>query len=67
MEPAEALEEMRRGMVARQLRGRQIRSERVLEAMLRVPRHEFVGEEFRARAYDDAPLPIGEGQTISQP
>jgi protein-L-isoaspartate(D-aspartate) O-methyltransferase len=35
--------------------------------MLRVPRHEFVAEEFRARAYDDGPLPIGEGQTISQP
>jgi len=54
-------------MVAQQLRGRQIRSERVLEAMLRVPRHEFVGEELRTRAYDDEPLPIGEGQTISQP
>ncbi|MGD0840952.1 MAG: protein-L-isoaspartate(D-aspartate) O-methyltransferase [Candidatus Acidiferrales bacterium] len=67
MDTPETLAEMRRGMVSRQLRGRQIRSERVLEAMLRVPRHEFVGEEFRARAYDDAPLPIGEGQTISQP
>jgi protein-L-isoaspartate(D-aspartate) O-methyltransferase len=54
-------------MVARQLRARNIRSERVLEAMMAVRRHEFVSEEFRARAYDDAPLPIGEGQTISQP
>jgi protein-L-isoaspartate(D-aspartate) O-methyltransferase len=70
-ETPEAIAELRRGkreeMVERQLRGRRIRSERVLEAMLLVPRHEFVAEEFCARAYDDAPLPIGEGQTISQP
>ena len=64
---AELLREERARMVSRQLRGRQIRSERVLEAMLIVPRHEFVTEEYWARAYDDAPLPIGEGQTISQP
>jgi protein-L-isoaspartate(D-aspartate) O-methyltransferase len=64
---AEALREKRALMVERQLRGRKIRSERVLEAMLVVPRHEFVAEEYWARAYDDAPLPIGEGQTISQP
>jgi protein-L-isoaspartate(D-aspartate) O-methyltransferase len=66
MESAEAMAAARGEMVARQLRGR-IRSERVLQAMLRVPRHEFVGAELRARAYDDCPLPIGEGQTISQP
>jgi protein-L-isoaspartate(D-aspartate) O-methyltransferase len=64
---ADALREKRALMVERQLRGRKIRSERVLEAMLAVPRHEFVAEEYWARAYDDAPLPIGEGQTISQP
>lgn len=54
-------------MVARQLRARGIRDERVLEAMSRVPRHEFVRCENRDEAYDDHPLPIGEGQTISQP
>ncbi len=57
----------RRDMVERQLRKRNIRSESVLEAMETVPRHEFVPEELRDRAYDDEPLPIGEGQTISQP
>lgn len=40
---------------------------RVLDAMRRVPRHEFVPSSLRARSYDDSPLPIGEGQTISQP
>ncbi len=54
-------------MVDEQLRARDIRDERVLEAMARVPRELFVPEELRARAYDDAALPIGEGQTISQP
>lgn len=54
-------------MVERQLRARGIVDERVLDAMLRVPRHEFVSEAYRGEAYDDHPLPIGEGQTISQP
>lgn len=54
-------------MVLSQLRRRGIRDERVLAAVERVPRHEFVAPEFRARAYEDDPLPIGEGQTISQP
>ena len=57
----------RAAMVQTQLRDRGIRDERVLAAMLRVPRHEFVAPEFRALAYDDCPLPIAEGQTISQP
>lgn len=57
----------RENMVSSQLRRRGIRDERVLAAMERVPRHEFVAPEFRHRAYDDEPLPIGEGQTISQP
>ena len=54
-------------MVERQLRGRDIVDERVLEAMERVPRELFVPEELRDRAFDDAALPIGAGQTISQP
>jgi protein-L-isoaspartate(D-aspartate) O-methyltransferase len=54
-------------MVERQLRGRDIRDEAVLEALGRVPRELFVGEEERSRAYADAALPIGHGQTISQP
>jgi len=54
-------------MVERDLRGRGIRDERVLAAMARVPRHLFVLPEYRAAAYEDRPLPIGSGQTISQP
>ena len=57
----------RRHMVESQLRNRGIADQRVLEAMLRVPRHEFVPEAYRRQAYEDHPLPIGEGQTISQP
>lgn len=54
-------------MIEKQLRRRGIQDSAVLSAMLAVPRHEFVPEELRARAYDDVPLPIGSGQTISQP
>jgi protein-L-isoaspartate(D-aspartate) O-methyltransferase len=54
-------------MVERQLRGRDVRDERVLAAMARVPRELFVPGRLRDRAYDDAALPIGHGQTISQP
>ena len=54
-------------MVDRQLRGRDITSARVLDAMRRVPRHLFVPESERGDAYGDHPLPIGHGQTISQP
>ena len=57
----------RRAMVEDQIRRRGIASPRVLDAMLSVPRHEFVPAEFMADAYADKPLPIGEGQTISQP
>jgi protein-L-isoaspartate(D-aspartate) O-methyltransferase len=57
----------RRSMVESQLRARGIRDERVLAAMFRVPRHEFVSEEHREQVYEDHPIPIGEGQTISQP
>ena len=54
-------------MVDEQLRARGIGDERVLAAMGRVPREQFVSEPLREHAYDDAALPIGEGQTISQP
>ena len=54
-------------MVEHQLRARGIEDERVLEAMARVPRELFVPEQYRERAYDDAALPIGADQTISQP
>jgi protein-L-isoaspartate(D-aspartate) O-methyltransferase len=54
-------------MVEHQLRGRDIVDERVLEAMERVPRELFVPDDLKDRAFDDAALPIGEGQTISQP
>jgi protein-L-isoaspartate(D-aspartate) O-methyltransferase len=54
-------------MIETQLRRRGITDAAVLAAIEGVPRHEFVAEEFRERAYDDVPLPIGDGQTISQP
>jgi protein-L-isoaspartate(D-aspartate) O-methyltransferase len=54
-------------MVEEQLRARDIRSVRVLDAMRKVPRHLFVPEDRRSEAYADTPLPIGHGQTISQP
>jgi protein-L-isoaspartate(D-aspartate) O-methyltransferase len=71
--PAVATEDnyarQRERMVLYQLEapGRDIKDQRVLDAMRRVPRHEFVPEEYRDQAYDDHPLPIGYGQTISQP
>ncbi|MGB2952303.1 MAG: protein-L-isoaspartate(D-aspartate) O-methyltransferase [Gaiellaceae bacterium] len=66
MQPEE-LSAARRAMVAEQLRARDIVDERVLAAMERVPREAFVPEGERGRAFADAALPIGEGQTISQP
>ncbi|MBC7289308.1 MAG: protein-L-isoaspartate O-methyltransferase, partial [Armatimonadetes bacterium] len=54
-------------MVEEQLRARGIRDERVLAAMRKVLRHEFVPEDMRPSAYEDRALPIGYGQTISQP
>jgi len=59
--------EERSVMVQRQLVARGISDRRVLAAMEEVPRHLFVEESIRFEAYDDTPLPIGEGQTISQP
>lgn len=58
---------LRDRMVEHQLRRRGIASEAVLDAMRRVPRHRFVAENAPRAAYDDEPLPIGSGQTISQP
>lgn len=54
-------------MVKNQLVGRGIKDKRVLEAMRKVARHLFIPENMRSYAYNDEPLPIGEGQTISQP
>jgi len=54
-------------MIEKQIRRRGISDAAVLAAMMAVPRHEFVPEDVRAHAYDDLPLPIGGGQTISQP
>jgi protein-L-isoaspartate(D-aspartate) O-methyltransferase len=61
------LSEKRDRMVAEQLEARGIRDTRVLAAMRKVPRERFVDEAMRERAYEDGPLPIGFGQTISQP
>ncbi|MEW6685826.1 MAG: protein-L-isoaspartate(D-aspartate) O-methyltransferase [Candidatus Edwardsbacteria bacterium] len=60
-------EKSRNLMVEQQLKRRGIKDPRVLEVMNKVPRHLFVDEALQERAYDDYPLPIGEGQTISQP
>ena len=60
-------EQARQNMVEYQIKGRGIKDKNVLGAMLKVPRHLFVPEEMRDLAYRDEPLPIGHGQTISQP
>jgi protein-L-isoaspartate(D-aspartate) O-methyltransferase len=65
--PSDYFAERRLHMVETQLRQRGIQDERVLTAMLKVSRHEFVAASYRDQAYDDNPLPIGESQTISQP
>ena len=62
------LEEIRRSVVqTRAATGREALSPRVMQALATVPRHEFVPPELRRRAYENRPLPIGHGQTISQP
>lgn len=60
-------EAARARMVAEQIEGRGVRDPAVLAAMRKVPRHRFVPESLLGQAYDDHPLPIGAGQTISQP
>jgi protein-L-isoaspartate(D-aspartate) O-methyltransferase len=63
----ESLDTERKRMVEEQIQLRGISDSRVLQAFLKVPRHEFVPQRLRLEAYRDCPLPIGEGQTISQP
>src|SRR5919199_3432882 len=63
----ERFAQLRERMVERQLRNRGIEDERVLRAMAAVPRELFLPDEVRADAYRDGALPIGEGQTMSQP
>ncbi len=60
-------EKKRKIMVERDVRGRGIKDKKVLEVMGKVPRHLYVVESLRDKAYEDYPLPIGDGQTISQP
>src|SRR4030042_5252293 len=57
----------RQVMVENDIKGRGIKDKKVLEVMGRIPRHLFVDENLKNKAYADYPLPIGEGQTISQP
>jgi protein-L-isoaspartate(D-aspartate) O-methyltransferase len=64
---AEGFESMRENMVRDQIAARQVKDARVLEAMKKVKRHQFVPLALKPLAYSDRPLPIGEGQTISQP
>jgi protein-L-isoaspartate(D-aspartate) O-methyltransferase len=65
--PVSEFAAQRQRMVERQLKARDIKDERVLAAMSKVPREEFVPADERGEAYEDGPLPIGHGQTISQP
>lgn len=65
--PVDLFIEKRRNMVEMQIKARGVKDERVLAAMEKVPRHLFVPQEYLDEAYDDHPLPIGYGQTISQP
>jgi protein-L-isoaspartate(D-aspartate) O-methyltransferase len=64
---ADVFEKRRQEMVEKDIKARGIRDQRVLHAMLAVQRHIFVDEKQQNKAYNDHPLPIGEGQTISQP
>ncbi len=66
-ESADSLVEQRQRMVENQIGARGIVDAAVLAAMRTVPRERFVSEELERSAYDDSPLPIGAGQTISQP
>lgn len=60
-------EKRRKSMVAHDIKGRGIKDKKVLEVMEKLPRHLFVEDSLKGKAYEDYPLPIGEGQTISQP
>lgn len=61
------MSELRKSMVESQIRARGVKDTAVLDAVGKVPRHEFVPDEYDGESYDDHPLPIGHGQTISQP
>lgn len=65
--PQSEYDRLRERMVKYQIEDRDVKSKIVLDAMRAVPRHEFVPEKYRKEAYNDHPLPIGYGQTISQP
>jgi protein-L-isoaspartate(D-aspartate) O-methyltransferase len=65
--PADVFEKRRQEMVEKDIKGRGVKDQHVLSAMLSVPRHLFVDEGQQGKAYNDHPLPIGDGQTISQP
>jgi protein-L-isoaspartate(D-aspartate) O-methyltransferase len=67
LDPKKDFDTMRERMVETQIKARGIKDTRVLSAMLKVNRHLFVPKEYQNSAYSDQPLPIGEGQTISQP
>jgi protein-L-isoaspartate(D-aspartate) O-methyltransferase len=67
MEDENQYSNLRNRMVSEQIVSRGVQDERVLDALRRVPRHWFVPEEYTHLAYTDGPLPIGNGQTISQP
>ena len=70
MSPLEATDpfaEKREKMVHEQIEARGIKNQTVIQALRKVPRHLFIPENYRDMAYDDAPIPIGEGKTISQP
>lgn len=67
MQHQDRFQKAREAMVRKQIVGRGIRSQQILNAMYHVPRHWFVPPAYRSRAYEDRPLPIGAGQTISQP
>lgn len=67
-EPADNdFQKRRENMVFTQIKARGVHDKKVLDAMLKVERHRFVPEEYIEEAYEDHPLPVGEGQTISQP
>jgi protein-L-isoaspartate(D-aspartate) O-methyltransferase len=65
--PVERYDDARKRMVEKQIIARGIEDGRVIQAMLKVPRHRFIPEKYRHYAYSDSPVPIGHGQTISQP
>lgn len=62
-----SFEELRENMVSSQIEARGIRNKRLLEVMKKIPRHLFLPSDLQTSAYEDCALPIGEGQTISQP